>query len=117
MSIKDKIIAAQDRKFQDVPVPEWDCTVRVQAMTGDDLFTFYNEVSDDKGNVKLDGKTAMPKLLVRTLYDPETGERLFESGETGLIGGKSGDVLFRLFRVAQDVNGLSKAAVEDIEKK
>lgn len=116
-SIKEKILAAQDKRFKDEFVPEWDTTVRIQAMTGHDLATFYSEVGETKGKeFQLKDSDFMTKLLVRSLYDPDTGERLFIDKETDLLGSRSAEVLRRLFQSAQEINGLGAEATEEIEK-
>lgn len=117
MSIKEKILSAQDKKFRDEFVAEWDTTVRIQAMTGHDLATFYSEVGETKGKeFQLKNADFMTALLIRSLYDPDTGERLFTDKESGPLGSRSAEVLRRLFQMAQEINGLGAEATEQIEK-
>ncbi len=37
---KDSILKSEDRKYQDIEIPEWGGTVRVQSLTGAERLTF-----------------------------------------------------------------------------
>ena len=55
------------------------------------------------------------RLVGLTVID-ETGQRLFTDDEVDLLGAKSGAALDRVFAVAQKLNGLSGADVEELSK-
>ena len=46
----------------------------------------------------------------------ESGQRLFTDEEADLLGAKSGAALDRVFAIAQKLNGLSGADVEEFSK-
>lgn len=110
----DKIKAAADLRQEAVAIPEWDVTVAVRMLTGRERSEWEMTLFDNKGNV-----TQRPdmreQLVGRCLIDPDTGERLFEVAEFAALGGKSADVLDRLFAVARRVNGIGVDAEKKIE--
>ena len=60
--------------------------------------------------------TNMRARLVGLTVIAETGQRLFTDDEVDLLGAKSGAALDRVFAVAQKLNGLSGADVEELTK-
>ena len=114
---KDQILTADDLPHVDVEVPEWGGSVRVRTMTGQERDAFEAEVfevSEDKIVAKRENY--MARLLVRCLVN-ENGGRLFTDKEIKALGGKSAKAMRQLFNVAQDLNGMSREAQEDISKK
>ena len=55
------------------------------------------------------------RLVGLTVID-EGGQRLFTDDEVDLLGAKSGAALDRIFAIAQKLNGLSGADVEELTK-
>lgn len=114
---KDQILAADDLPFQDVEVPEWGGTVRVRTMTGSERDTFEASIYDaGGGSTTLDRKDFRAKLLSKVIVD-DKGQRLFTDKEIAQLGAKSVRALDRVFGVAQDLNGMSAAVRNEIEKK
>jgi len=114
---KDQILAAEDLPFRDVDVPEWKGTIRVRTMTGGERDAFEASIYDtDKDGVKLNRNDFRAKLLSKVIVD-ENGTRLFTDKEIEKLSGKSAKAIQRLFDVAQEINGISKAEQEVIEKK
>jgi hypothetical protein len=114
---KENILAADDLPFRDVDVPEWGGTARVRTMTGGERDTFEASIYDTDGTgVKLNRSDFRAKLLSKVLVD-ESGARLFTDKEIVALSGKSAKAIQRLFDVAQEINGISKAEQDAIEKK
>lgn len=103
---------AEDLKRETVPVPEWGGEVIVRTMTGAERDTFESEITGKKG-VNRDNIRA--KLLARVLINEE-GKRLFSDNDIADLGDKSGNVLDRLFGIAQNLNGIGAKDVEELEK-
>lgn len=122
MSLREKILAAQDRPFLDVPTPEWKAegvdVVRIITMSSDDrdeweaaaLIARTREV----GTNRLRGLRA--ELVVRCAVDPETGERIFKAEDVPELGKKSAKVLDRLFSAATDLNAVTESDLKALEK-
>ncbi len=114
---KEKILAAEDLPFRDVDVPEWGGVARVRTMTGGERDAFEASIYDTDGaGVKLNRTDFRAKLLSKVLVD-DKGSRLFTDKEIVALSGKSAKAIQRLFDVAQDINGISKAEQDAIEKK
>jgi hypothetical protein len=111
---RDAILAAEDKKYEDVPVPEWGGTVRVAGMTGGDRNAYQASmvVLGPNGSVqRLNMADQLAKLLSRSIVD-ESGERLFSDKDLKALSAKNGAVLDRLGDVAMRLSGLRK---EDME--
>lgn len=114
MGLKDQILAAEDLPSENVDVPEWGVTVQVKGMTGSDRDAYEAKgVSFKKGGQDVEVQLAdfRIRLLVKCLYDPESGERLFSDNEVKQLGSKSGVILERLYEVASRLSGMSDDGV------
>lgn len=111
---KDQIAAADDRVFEDVPVPEWGGTVRIAGMSGTERNAYQSSlvVIGPNGSVqRMNMADQLAKLVGKCLVD-ENFERLFTDKEIKVLGAKNGAVLERLGVVAQRLSGLRKEDVE-----
>lgn len=113
---KSAILSADDLKTEDVEVPEWGGTVRVRAFSGCERDAFEASlVRGDGKDRKVDLTNMRARLVALTVVD-ETGQKLFTHDDVDLLGSKSGAALDRVFAVAQKLNGLSGADVEELTK-
>ena len=113
---KTAILAANDLKSEDVEVPEWGGAVRVRSFTGRERDAFESSMVRGEGRDRKVDLTNMRARLVGLTVIDETGQRLFTDDEVDLLGAKSGAALDRVFAVAQKLNGLSGADVEELSK-
>lgn len=110
---KDKILAADDLKYEDVEVPEWGGTVRVRTMTGTERDAFEESMVDkDK---KTTFKNVRAKLTSKTVVD-ENNNPMFSDADIEKLGKKSARALDRIFAVAQRLNGIGKEDIEEYTK-
>ena len=113
---KTAILAAQDLQTEDVEVPDWGGAVRVRSFTGRERDAFEaSMVRGDGRDRKVDLTNMRARLVGLTVID-EAGQRLFTDEEVDLLGAKSGAALDRVFAIAQKLNGLSGADVEELSK-
>ena len=113
---KTAILTANDLQTEDIEVPEWGGAVRVRSFTGRERDAFESSmVRGDGRDRKVDLTNMRARLVGLTVID-ETGQRLFTDEEVDLLGAKSGAALDRVFAVAQKLNGLSGADVEELSK-
>ena len=90
--------------------------MRVRSFTGRERDAFEaSMVRGDGRDRKVDLTNMRARLVGLTVID-ETGQRLFTDDEVDLLGAKSGAALDRVFAVAQKLNGLSGADVEELSK-
>ena len=113
---KTAILAADDLQTEELEVPEWGGAVRVRSFTGRERDAFEaSMVRGDGRDRKVDLTNMRARLVGLTVID-EAGQRLFTDEEVDLLGAKSGAALDRVFAVAQKLNGLSGADVEELSK-
>ncbi|MFD8471881.1 hypothetical protein ACFV2E_07455 [Streptomyces globisporus] len=111
---KDQIAAADDRRWEDVDVPEWGGSVRLLGLSGTERNAYQASlvVLGPNGSVqKMNLADQTAKLLAKSLVD-ENFDRLFTDKDVKSLGAKNGAVLQRLFEVAQRLSGLRKEDVE-----
>ena len=112
---KDQIDAADDRQWEDVPVPEWGGDVRVLGMSGTDRNAYQSSLivigtNGKPQRVNLNDQLA--KIVARCLVG-EDFQRLYTDKEVAALGRKNGAVLDRLADVAKRLSGLNDKATED----
>lgn len=114
---KAQINAADDRRWEDVDVPEWGGQVRILGLSGTERDAYEASMVriGSQGNVAgvnlLDSRA---RLLAKCIVG-EDFERLYTDKEVKELGAKSGEVLQRLYKTAQRLSGLGKQAVRDAE--
>lgn len=118
-SIKEMIQAAVDLPRVPVPCPEWGAAgegLYIRGMTGAERDAFDAEVysrQSRKGQKDLAGLRV--SMIISCTVDAE-GVNVFAPADATWLVGKSGAVIERLFRAAQDASGLTKQDVEELEK-
>ena len=103
---REQIIAAEDRTFVDVDVPEWGGTVRLRSLDADQLLHQESVASKrQKGDLKVN---PISHLLSVSLVD-DAGRALFSEKDLGELGRKSPGVLMRLVKAVNDLNKFEDA--------
>lgn len=111
---KAQISAADDRKWEDVDVPEWGGQVRVLGMSGTERNAYQSSlvVLGPNGSVqRMNMADQLAKLVAKSLVG-EDFERLYSDKEIKELGKKNGAVLERIGKVAQRLSGLRHEDVE-----
>jgi hypothetical protein len=110
---REQILGAEDRKSEDVEVPEWGGTVRVRALSGTERDAYEAGIVQIKGDGthKLTLANARARLVSLSVVDGE-GKRLFTEADIAKLGDKSATALVRVFDVALHLSGLSNDDVE-----
>lgn len=118
MSIRDRAQKAKPG-VQVVPVPEWDCSVEIRAMSANEASDFMERrIETTKGKTE-EFRGFWASLIVATAHDPETGKLAFDQeGDAEMLNGLEGQaaVISRLGMIAAELCGLSKAAQEKAGK-
>jgi hypothetical protein len=112
---KDQITAADDRQWEDVPVPEWGGDVRVLGMSGTDRNAYQSALIVIGANGKperVNLTDQLAKIVARCLVG-EDFKRLYTDKEVTALGRKNGAVLDRLAAIAKRLSGLDDKAVEN----
>lgn len=111
----DQILSADDLGSEDVPVPEWGGTVRVQGMTGTERDKFEAGFMDKNGKPSDKGlEYYRARLAAACVVDAE-GKRLFRSeAEVRRLGTKNAMALQRVCDVAMRLSGLTEEDQDEL---
>jgi hypothetical protein len=112
---RDQILAADDLPSEDVDVPEWGGTVRVQGLSGKARDEYLTSLLVIRGNqiVGRDTRNSSAKLVSQSIVG-EDGKPLFTPHDIDLLGEKSAEALGRLHAVAARLSGLETAIVASL---
>ncbi len=113
----EQINAADDRRWEDITVPEWGGEVRLLGLSGTAREAYERSALTIAPNGAVQRRLptdARARLLALCMVDTNF-ERIYSDKQIGALGAKSGAVLDRLFDVAKRLSGLDKAAVEAAE--
>ena len=111
----DQIGAADDRRWEDVPVPEWGGTVRIASMSGTDRNAYQKAMVVLGSNGRPQGvdlSDQYARLVARCLVDEDFRRLYVTDKQVKSLGAKNGAVLERLAGVAKRVSGLGEEAME-----
>lgn len=111
MTLRDKILNAQDIKSEEVTVEEWGVKVEVRGLTGQARGQLLNTCMDKFGGMDLE--KMYPELVIACCYDIETGERIFSPADREAINTKSGMALEKVASVAVRLSGMGPNALEN----
>lgn len=107
-TLRELILATDDLPSEDVPVPEWNCTVRVRSMTAEQRATFAMSGMTEDGEKDTDGlKTSGGRVVIMCTYDPETNESIFNDSDLPMLMRKSARAIDKLAGVAMRLSGLT----------
>ena len=107
--LRQTILEADDIESEIVEVPEWGIKVEVRGMTSKERAKLL-KVSAKGGEV--DMVTWFPDLIIATIYDPETGEKVFEPADRDAINAKSGAAISAISDISARLSGLGESDVE-----
>ncbi len=112
---KDDILKRTDFPSEDIDVPEWGGTVRVQGMSGKDRDAFEAQVVIFRGgrDAGRDLRNFRARLVAKCVVD-EDGNRLFTDADIEALGELSAMALERVFEVALRLNGMSEEDVKEL---
>lgn len=106
MSIRDKILAADDIGTDTVHVPAWNVDVTVRGMTLGQRNDAITAARNEDGSLNLSRYYAY--IIIGTVSDPETGESVFTEDDVDLLLGKSSAPADLLAKKALDLSGMDE---------
>lgn len=110
---KTAILAADDLRHEDVPVPAWGGSVRVRVMTGQARDEYREFIASHEGKAQVGFYAA---TLVSVACIDENGARLFSLDDVEQLRQKCAAAVDIVANAAMRLNGLGGSAVEDAEK-
>lgn len=120
-----EILAADDSKHEDVPVPEWGGAVRIRSLTATERAAFDESVTitkttgsgrKKKEEQEVDRRFFKSKLVARCAIN-ESGALIFTAAQVEALAEKNAAALDRCFSVAQRLSGLTDEDFEDLAGK
>lgn len=111
---RDAILQVDDRKYEEVEVPEWGGTVRLRSLTGAEFDTYQQSCITQRGEKRtVNMRNARAKLIVLCAVDAD-GNRLFGEQDLAALGRKNAKPLDRLFDACQKLVGMSDEDLEEM---
>jgi hypothetical protein len=112
---REAILSASDIKTERVAVPEWGGDVLVGTMSGEARDQWEQSLIVRKaGKTEPSLENIRARLVAATVVD-ENGARLFTAEDVVALGNKSSAALERVCKVAQQLNGLGDADLEELK--
>lgn len=112
---REQILAVDDRRMEEVRVPEWGGSVWVRSLTGAEA----DAMALCEFESGLTGKDALAdynaRMVAKCACD-EGGNPLFTLDDVAALGKKSAGALGRIVEVAHRLNGIGKSDLEAVQK-
>ncbi len=106
-TLRDRIAARRPYTSESVYVKSWEETVEVRSIS----LGVRNEMMErvmDPETKDADVKLLYPELLIRTAYDPATGERIFADDDLAFINGQDAGAADEVAKVAMRLSGMTE---------
>lgn len=118
MALKREQLEQQpQRTYAELHIPEFGDSVLLQSLTAAEREAYEMQFSDKQGNLK-DVENIQARLVVKSLVDPDTQERMYGDAKADIntVAGWNGQAVRRMFTKVQDLSGMGEEALEDAEK-
>lgn len=114
MSLRDKILAADDLSVEVVDVPEWDVKLEVRSPSAKVRARMVSQAmaTGEDGESSINFESIYPTLLVACCFDPDTGEQVFTQDDAEAINEKSSAAVEKVAKACLRVSGMA----DDTEK-
>lgn len=112
-TLRERILASNDIQSELVEVPEWGVIVEVRSMIAADRARIMEKAQAD-GTVG--GGAVYFDTVLLTVFDPDTGERLFSESDRDALSGKNAAALDRLAMVGLRLSGMTEEAQDNAKK-
>lgn len=111
MSLKDTIFAVDDISKELLTVPEWGLDVEIRSMSVRERTKAMQSWTASDGEVDLE--RFYPAILAASVYDPETGEKVFDETDVEKLIDRNAAAIERIARVATRLSGMGPEAVDE----
>lgn len=117
---RDDILNADDRKLEEVQVPEWGGSVMIRTLSGKERDEYESGTLSVKNGKQVENFENFRARLVALCLVDEKGKRLFTARDIVTLGNKSAAALQRVYNKCQELNAVSdedvESLVEDFDK-
>lgn len=111
MSLRDRILAADDIGKEILNVPQWNLNVEVRTLSAIQRSKMIATCTLPDGAIDLD--KLYPMLVIATVFDPETGAKVFDAEDMALIQEKSAASIEFIAQKAMAMSGMVAKAIDD----
>jgi len=108
VSLRDRILDADDIGRELVDVPQWGVEVEVRTMSAGKRSRMLQTCALPDGSVDLDRLYPMA-----TVFDPESGERVFTEADMEALQEKSAASIEFVAQKAMEMSGMTAKAVDE----
>lgn len=113
---RETLLGALECPEETVDIPALGGAVKVRGLSGVDLDSYHQAITVGKGNKRdVNMKNLRTKLVVRCVVDGN-GRRLLTDDDADALSQIRGDVIGKLFTVAQKLSGLSDEEIDELGK-
>lgn len=110
---KDDILGTKDLRTKTINIPEWGGDVIISTMTALDRDEFEVAMIN---TVKPKSRSSIrASVAVRVIVD-KNGNRLFSDEDAGILSGKSGVALTRVYDTAISLNRITDEDIDELAK-
>jgi hypothetical protein len=111
VSLRDRILASDDIGKQIIIVPHWDdVELEIRTMTAAERATMLNSAIGPDGEMDL--QELYPRILIGTIFDPETGDAVFTHDDVNALKNKSASAVEFVAQKSMALSGLTGEAVD-----
>jgi hypothetical protein len=111
----EEMLAAKDRKVEEVPVPEWGGSVCVRRLSALEAIEFYVQLKGIAGTEVEVAKARMVSALSSFLSDAD-GNPVCSVEQAQQLTGKSSAVVHQIVSKGHEINATEDKKVKDIAK-
>lgn len=111
MSLRDRILAADDIGKETILVDAWGVELEVRTLSAFQRSRMLKTCTTPDGGVDLD--RLYPMLLITTVFDPETGMQVFAEEDMQALQDKSASAVEFVAQKAMEMSGMTPNAVDE----
>lgn len=110
MSLRDRILSADDIGKETLSVPQWNLDIEVRTMSAVQRSRMLQTCTLPDGNIDLD--RLYPMMIIATVFDPETGGQAFSPDDISVLQDKSAAAIEFVAQKAMEMSGMVAKAID-----
>ncbi len=111
MSLRDRILAANDIESKVFHVAQWGIDIELRTLSASDRAQLVSSCMSADGTVDI--QKMYPSLIIACVYDPETGGRVFSIEDMDAISDKSASAVEFVAQKAMEMSGMKPDAIDE----
>lgn len=117
--IRAKILSSEDISAEVIFIEAWSVDVEVRGFTAKQRADIYRRartvIPGPKGRpiVDVDLAKLYPEIVVECTYIPDSGEKVFKSGDITELNNKAAGPVAQIADLAVELSGMGREAIDD----